>query len=197
MLEWATSIIETGGYLGIVFAMFIENIIPPIPSELVMLFAGASAATGDLHIALVIIAGAVGSSLGLIPWYFAGKWYSQKRLKKFADKHGRLLTFSGKDVEASEKWFKNHGKKAVFFSRFVPAFRTLVAIPAAIMEMDLLVFLAFASLGSLIWDGIFAVIGFLVGENAKVLETYIDIASYVTLGVVFVWYIYRVIRFKK
>lgn len=197
MFEWATSIISQSGYLGVVFAMFMENIFPPIPSELVMLFAGASAGQGDLNIILVIIAAAIGSTLGLVPWYFLGKWYGMERMKELADKYGRVLTFSGGDVQKADDWFKKHGKIAVLVGRFLPAARTFVAIPAAIMKMDLKVFLLFAFLGSLLWDGIFGAVGFYVGENSEGIERYLNIGTYTILSIALMWYVYRVITFRK
>ncbi len=163
MFEWATGIIEQTGYLGVVFAMFLENIIPPLPSELIMLFAGAGAASGDLNIFLTILAGVVGSALGLVPWYYAGKWYGQKRLKRLADRYGRLLTLAPHDIEAADDWFKRHGKTAVFFGRFLPAVRTLVAIPAGIMGMPLGTLIVVALFGSAVYDGAFAVAGYYAG----------------------------------
>lgn len=197
MLDWATNIINSSGYLGIAFAMFFENIFPPIPSELIMIFAGASAESGGLNIVLVVIAGAIGSTVGLLPWYYAGKWYGQERLKQFADDYGRFLTFSGSDVEKADRWFDRHGRTTVLIGRFLPGIRTFVAIPAAIMKMNFWTFLIFAFLGSLVWDGGFALIGYYLGENSEAWKQYIDIGTYITIGIIVVWYIYRVLTFKK
>jgi membrane protein DedA with SNARE-associated domain len=198
MLDWATGIIESSSYFGVMLGMFLENIFPPLPSELIMIFSGATAGKGDLNIVLVVIAGSIGSVIGLLPWFYLGKWFGKKRLKKLADKYGRVLTFSGSDIEKTDTWFENHGKKIVFFGRFLPAIRTLVAIPAAITEMKLWKFSLFAFLGSLVYDGAFAGIGYFLGDNdTKQLEKYVDIGTYIVLGLVVMWYTYRVIAFKK
>ncbi|HEY1041396.1 MAG TPA: DedA family protein [Candidatus Paceibacterota bacterium] len=198
MLDWATNIIESSGYLGVFLGMFLENIFPPLPSELMMIFSGATAGKGDLNIILVILAGSIGSVIGLLPWFYLGKWFGRKRLKKLADKFGRFLTFSGEDIEKADKWFEKHGKKIVFFGRFLPAVRTLVAIPAAITEMKLWKFMLYAFLGSIVYDGAFAMLGYFVGDNdTKQLEKIVDIGTYIVLGLVVIWYIYRVITFKK
>ncbi len=197
MFEWITGLIEQSGYLGIAFAMFLENIFPPIPSELVMIFSGGAASGGGLNIFLVILVAAIGSTLGLVPWFYAGKLYGQERLITFADRHGRFLTFSGDDVKSAEKWFYTHGKKITMASRALPGVRTFIAIPASIMKMDIKIFLAYAFLGSLVWDGIFGFIGYYVGGNAGALMVYVDIGTYVALIGVAAWYIYRVISFKE
>lgn len=197
MLDWATGIIESTGYAGVVFAMFLENLFPPIPSELVMLFSGASAAGGSMSLPLVILAGIAGSLLGLLPWYYAGTWYGQERLHVFAARHGRFLTLSGKDIDRADAWFVRHGKKAVFFGRFLPAVRTLIAVPAGIMGMPLRSFMVFACLGSALYDGAFAVFGYAAGGSAGWLRQAVDIGTYVTAAVVVSWYLYRVATFRE
>lgn len=197
MFEWITSIIEKSGYLGIAFGMFMENIIPPIPSELVMLFSGATAVTGDLNIFIVILVGCVGSTIGLLPWYFAGSLFGKKRLKMFANKYGRILTFSAHDIEAADCWFKKHSHIIAIGSRAIPAIRTFIAIPAGIVKMDLKYFLLYSFIGSLIWDGLWGIIGYVVGENMIEYGHYLDNISYGVFAVIGIWYIYRVVTFKK
>lgn len=197
MLDWATTIIETTGYIGVAFGMFLENIFPPIPSELIMIFAGASAEDGGMHIILIILAGALGSVVGLLPWYYTGKWYGKERFKVFANKHGRYLTFSGKDVDRADKWFDKYGEVTVVIGRFLPAIRTLVAIPAAIMNMNIWRFCIFAFIGSILWDGGFALIGYYVGEHSESLAYPIEVVSYIALAGIILWYLYRVTTFHK
>lgn len=196
MFDWATGIIEQTGYLGVFSAMFLENILPPLPSELIMLFAGASASDGELNIILVIIAAIAGSALGLVPWYYAGKWYGQRRLIRFADNHGRFLTLQGRDIEKADKWFDRHGKTAVFFGRFLPAIRTLIAVPAGIMKMPLWLFLTVALLSSGVYDGAFGVLGYYVGGSTGTIEQVLNWSTVIVVGVVIVWYLYRVVTFK-
>lgn len=198
MYEWATGLVEQTGYLGVFLAMLLDNVFPPIPSEPLMMFAGAGAGEGSrLNIFLVILIGSVGASLGLALWYYVGKWIGQERLARFADKHGRFLTLSGEDIHKSDEWFQKHGWKAIVVARAIPAIRALIAIPAAVGKMPLWKVLVFAFAGSLVWDGAFAFIGYFIGERSSEITTYLNIAIYGLLAGVAIWYAYRVITFKK
>ncbi len=194
MFEWPTNVIEKSGYLGVVLGMGFETVFPPLPSELVMIFAGASASTGKLNIFLVILAAGVGSTIGLLPWYFAARLYGKNRLKQLADRYGRILTIEGRNIETAHGWFDRHGKIMVFCGRCIPALRTLVAIPAGVLKMKLKTFLLWAFLGSIAWDGIFAFVGYRLGEKPQ-LEHFVNISTYIFLGIALAWYIYRVVRF--
>src|SRR5687767_14350027 len=113
MADWIIRTIESTGYLGIVFLMFLENIFPPIPSELIMPLAGFAVSRGEQNFLGVVIAGTVGSMLGALPLYYAGYFIGEQRLGGFVDNHGRWLTVSREDLERAEKWFDTHGRKAV------------------------------------------------------------------------------------
>ena len=126
MLDWITSSINYLGYWGIVFLMFLENLFPPIPSELIMPLAGFTTTQGKLNIGFVIVAGTMGSLLGALIWYYIGKSFGEKRLKRWADRYGKWLTISGEDIEKSKKWFKKYGGIAVFFGRIIPGVRTFI-----------------------------------------------------------------------
>lgn len=197
MLEWATNLIQSTGYIGIIAGMVLENIFPPIPSELVMLFSGASASDDGLNIFLVILAGAFGSTLGLAPWYYGAKGVDAERVKRFAKRHGRLLTLHRKDIEHADRWFAENGKKAVPVARALPAVRTLIAVPAAIAGMAPVTFFRYAFLGSLVWDGGFAALGYLVGESSGAIERYVNAGLWIVTGFVVLWYLYRVATYDK
>ena len=141
MVEWITAVIASSGYFGIALLMFAENLFPPIPSELIMPFAGFVAARGDLHPVGVVAAGVTGSLLGAIPWYLAGRWLGGERLKRLADRHGRWLTASRQDLQRAEDWFNRYGWLAVLLGRLVPAVRTLISIPAGATRMPLPTFM--------------------------------------------------------
>ena len=197
MLEWSTNLIDSGGYAGIVLLMIIENVFPPLPSELVMFFAGAASRTGSLSLVLVIMFGALGSVIGLVPWYVASRWFGKERLVRFADAHARFLTFSGSDVARADSWFERHGRKTVFIGRFLPAIRTLVAIPAAVARMSAVSFALFAFLGSAVWDGLFAVLGYAVDGSSPRWERYINMGTGIIAVCIVLYYAYRVIFWKK
>jgi membrane protein DedA with SNARE-associated domain len=113
MADWVIRTIESTGYLGIIFLMFLENVFPPIPSEVIMPLAGFMAAEGKHNLLGVVASGAIGSVLGALPLYYAGYFLGEERLKAFADKHGRWLTVSREDLEKAKKWFDQHGRLAV------------------------------------------------------------------------------------
>ena len=132
MASWIEAIVETTGVVGIGLLMLLENLFPPIPSELIMPLAGYTAAQGKANILLVILAGTVGSLAGGFFWYALGRWIGEERLKWLADRYGRWLTMSRADVDKADDWFDAHGHWAVLFGRLVPTVRTLISIPAGL-----------------------------------------------------------------
>ncbi len=167
---WVLVIMAKFGYIGIVFAMFAENIFPPIPSELIMPAAGFAVARGDLNLILVILAGTLGSVLGALPLYYLGRLLNEDRLMAFTKKYGKYVFVKPNDILSSSIWFDKHGKKAVFFGRMVPGVRSFISIPAGMSKMPMLPFLAFTALGSSIWTTLLTVAGYYFGENYEVIE---------------------------
>jgi membrane protein DedA with SNARE-associated domain len=165
MLEWITRTIETLSYPGVVMLMFLENLFPPVPSEVIMPLAGYTATQGNLSLVGVIIAGTVGSVLGSLPLYYLGRRLGAERVISWADEHGKWLTVSGEEVERAKQWFDRHGSKAVFFCRLVPGVRSLIAIPAGIDAMPLVPFLLYTTLGSGLWTSLLTGAGYWLGEN--------------------------------
>ena len=127
MANWIIEFIGQQGYLGVALLMILENVFPPIPSELIMPFAGFVAARGDLNGVGVLLAGTVGSVLGTMPWYVAGRFLSVDRLKAWAGRYGRWLAMSPGDIEQAEHWFRRRGERAVFLGRMVPAVRSVIS----------------------------------------------------------------------
>ncbi|MEZ0266113.1 MAG: DedA family protein, partial [Phycisphaerae bacterium] len=159
MGEWATSLIDSMGYVGIVFLMFLENVFPPIPSEVIMPAAGFTAARGQLNLYGVIAAGALGSVLGAIPLYYLGYFIGESRLKRWAARHGHWLAVSEEDVGKADAWFNKHCGKAVLIGRLVPGIRSLISIPAGVNRMSLPTFLLYTAIGSTVWSAVLAVLG--------------------------------------
>ena len=124
MFDFIVGFITESGYIGIFGLMALENIFPPIPSEMIMPLAGFTVARGDLNLAGVLLAGTAGSVAGALPWYYAGKMYGQERLKQVAARHGRWVTVSPKEIDGALAAFDKHGRKAVFLGRLAPALRT-------------------------------------------------------------------------
>jgi membrane protein DedA with SNARE-associated domain len=196
MATWVINTISATAYWGIVFLMIIENVFPPIPSEVIMPLAGFMATQGRLAMLGVILAGTVGSVLGAVPLYYLGRMIGEERLKGFADRHGRWLTVSRADLDNAKQWFDRHGGMAVLLCRLVPGVRSLISIPAGIEGMSLATFLLFTAIGAGLWTALLAYAGYWLGANFQQVETYLDPASYVVLAIIVVLYVWRVVTHK-
>jgi membrane protein DedA with SNARE-associated domain len=194
MAQWMMRMMSSAGNPAIVLLMFIENVFPPIPSELIMPLAGYMVSQGRLTLPGVIIAGTIGSILGALPLYYAGRKIGERRLKELADRHGRWVTVSGNDIEKAKSWFDRHGGAAVFFCRLVPGVRSLISIPAGIAEMNLPFFLVCTAAGSVLWVGLLAWLGHLVGARFEQVGEYLDPVSWIVLGGLLAGYVWRVVR---
>ncbi len=182
------------GYLGIGLLMFLENIFPPIPSELIMPLAGFTVAQGKLNFGMVILAGVLGTVLGALPWYYAGKILGEQRLKSWADRYGRWLTISSKDIDRADRWFDKHADKAVFFCRLVPGIRTLISLPAGISGMHLVPFLLYSTLGTLLWVSLLTYAGYVLGDNYELVEKYLAPVSKIVLITLVIGFIIWLVR---
>lgn len=194
MAEWVIGFLRDHGYLGIAALMLAENLFPPLPSELIMPFAGYLAATGDRHPVLVVLAGVTGSVVGAYPWYAAGRLLGCARLKRLAEKHGRWLTVSPKDIDRAEAWFKHRGPIVLVLGRLVPALRTVVALPAGLTAMPLLTFTAFTALGSALWCTLLAGAGYMLEDQYERISTWMNPLSTGIFVICIVAYVTRVVR---
>ncbi len=165
MLESIIDTIDSLGYLGIALLMALETLIPPIPSELIMPLAGFTINQGKLNFTLFIIAGTIGSVLGAIPWYFLGKYWGLKRIKKIAERYGKWITLSGEDLEKVKIWFDRRGNLAVLIGHLVPGIRTYISLPAGINKMPLWSFLTYSILGTFLWVSFLTGTGYILGAN--------------------------------
>lgn len=197
MLQWIIGVMNSMGYAGIVFLMFLENVFPPIPSELIMPFAGFASAQGQMSFVGVALAGMAGSVLGALPLYYVGKLVGEARLKAWADKHGKWLAVSGEDIEKSKRWFDRHGGKAVFIGRLVPGVRSLISVPAGMSAMPLPQFLLYSALGTGLWASALAGLGRLLGQNYRKVDQYLGPVAYVVLGALALAFVVVVARRKK
>ena len=144
-------IMNSFGYIGICLLIMIENVFPPIPSELILTFGGFMTISSNMTIFGCIIASTIGSLLGAVILYYIGKILNKERLIKIVNsKYGKLLRIKTKDIESADKWFDEKGNKTVFFCRFVPIVRSLISIPAGMSEMPFVKFIIYTLLGSLI-----------------------------------------------
>ncbi len=197
MLESIINTINSFGYIGIAFLMALENVFPPIPSELIMPLAGFTASQGKLEFLPVVIAGTIGSVLGASPWYFLGRYWGLRRTKKIADKYGKWLTVSGEDVEKAKLWFDRRGYIATGVGRLVPGIRTYISIPAGISKMPLLPFLIYSTVGSFIWVALLTYGGYILGENYEKVGAYLKPVTIIVLILLLVFSIYWIIKRRK
>jgi membrane protein DedA with SNARE-associated domain len=197
LFDWITGLVQQTGYLGVAFLMFLENVFPPIPSELIMPLAGFNAANGQMSIWLVILAGTVGSLAGAYMWYVIGRRLGMKRLCRLADRHGRWLTMSRADADRAHDWFERHGGTAVLVGRLVPAIRTLISVPAGIARMPLPSFFAYSILGTAAWTALLAGAGYLLQSQYERVQDWLNPISNIVVVLIVGFYIYRVATWPK
>ena len=182
MEEFVISIMNQFGYFGIFFLIFIENIFPPIPSEVVLLFGGFMTTYSKLNLIGMVIFSTLGSTVGAIVLYFIGKILNKERLKRIVSgKIGKVLRLKASDIDKADCWFDTKGNKTVFFCRFIPVVRSLISIPAGMSEMAMGKFLLYTITGSLIWNTVLLFVGSKVGENWKRIEAIMSQYSHIIL----------------
>lgn len=193
---WIIRLIEQGGYWGIAALMFVENIFPPIPSELIMGLGGVFVARGTMQFWPLMLAGTVGSTLGNYAWFLAGDKLGYERLRPLVRRHGRWLTINWRDVEAATGFFQKHGQWIVFFLRFSPFLRTLISLPAGLTHMKHWKFLVFTFAGAAVWNALLIVGGHWLADTLKSVDHLIGPAIAAMMGLAFVVWLYRVIRWR-
>lgn len=182
MQEFIISLMGQFGYFGVFFLIALENVFPPIPSEVILLFGGFMTTYTSLNIALMVVAATLGSLLGAIVLYYIGKILNKERLKKIVSgKVGKVLRLKEKDIDMADHWFDTKGNKTVFFCRFIPIVRSLISIPAGMSEMPMAKFLLYTTVGSVIWNTVLIVIGNRVGENWESILGVFDQYSHIVL----------------
>lgn len=188
MDTWIMHIMEEFGYLGVLFLLALENIFPPIPSEVILTFGGFMTTKTNLTIGGVVIASTIGSVIGAVVLYGIGRFLDAQRLEKIVTKWGRYLRLTVEDVQKANQWFQKHGVWTVFFCRFIPLIRSLISIPAGMSRMPLGIFLVLTTAGSLIWNLVLINIGAKVGSSWTTIVAYMDMYSHVVYaGIVLVF----------
>ena len=191
-------IMNNYGYIGICLLILIENIFPPIPSELILTFGGFMTTNSNMTIWGVIIASTIGSVIGAIVLYYIGKILNKDRLIKIVtSKYGRLLRVKPEDIESADKWFDEKGNKTVFFCRFIPVVRSLISIPAGMSEMKLVKFIAYTTVGSAIWNTVLVCVGAFAGDKKDYILSFLDEVSHIVLILIIIVFCIFVYRFYK
>jgi membrane protein DedA with SNARE-associated domain len=197
VFKWITDLVSHFGYGGVGLLMFLENVFPPIPSELIMPLAGFVARRGELSLAATIVAGTAGSLAGASVWYLLGRRLGERRLRAWIDRHGQWLGLSGDDIDRSARWFRRHGPLAVTLGRLVPGVRTLISVPAGIAGMRVLPFLFFTIVGTALWTAALTFAGYLLGARYRRVTSAMDVATWVVLGAMVVAYLIRLVRVTR
>jgi membrane protein DedA with SNARE-associated domain len=197
LTEWVVWLIDAGGYWGIALLMVIENIFPPIPSELIMGIAGIRVGQGRLEMGPLLVFATIGTTLGNYCWYLLGRTLGFERLKPVVDRYGRWMTIRWADVEKIADLFVRYGPGIVFFFRFLPVGRTIVSLPAGLFRMGHVKFLIWTAAGALIWNIILAYAGSWLGSQFSEIDRYLGPAATITLIVALGAFAYRFITWDK
>lgn len=198
MENLVVEIMSNYGYLGICLLILIENLFPPIPSELILTFGGFMTINSSMTIIGVIIAATIGSLLGAIALYYIGKILNKKRLIKIVNsKYGKLLRVKTKDIEMADRWFETKGIKTVFYCRFIPVVRSLISIPAGMSEVPMIKFITYTVFGSLIWNTVLVLVGVFAGNKKDIIVDFIDKFSYFIVFIIVLAFIILVYKFYK
>ncbi len=197
MENWIMEVMNMYGYIGILLLIALENIFPPIPSEVILTFGGFMTTTSNMSIIGVIAVSTIGSVVGAIALYGIGVLIDVNRLEKIVDKWGHILRLTSKDIDKANAWFHKFGVWAVFLGRLVPLVRSLISIPAGMAHMNFAIFLLFTTVGSLIWNSVLVSVGAAVGTSWSTIVGYMDTYSNITLLVLVVIFVLFIILFLK
>ena len=170
LATWVQDVIEQLGYLGVALLVVLENVFPPIPSEIVLPFAGFVAQRGSDSVVLMILAATVGSVIGALIMYWIAAVIGDERLHAFTRKFGKWVQIREADLTRAEEWFDRHAVSAVLVGRCVPLIRSVVSIPAGFRRMKLVPYIAYTFLGSLVWNIALVGAGAMLGENWERVE---------------------------
>ena len=200
MENWIIEMMNSYGYIGILLLIALENIFPPIPSEVILTFSGFLTTTSDATITGVIIFSTIGSVVGAIILYGIGLLLNVHRLEKIVDRWGHILRLTRKDIRKADAWFHKFGIWAVLVGRLVPLVRSLISIPAGMAHMNFGVFLLFTTIGSLIWNSILVNVGAALGSSWSTVVGYMDTYSNIVviiLGALFLLFVFLYVRSRR
>lgn len=195
MEELIISLVNQFGYFGILFLIAIENVFPPIPSEVILSFGGFLTTYTELEVPLVIIYATLGSVLGAIILYLIGRFFSEERINKIlSSKVGRILRIKPSDVAKAQDWFEKKEKLAVFICRFVPIVRSLISIPAGMTKMNFGLFILLTTIGTLIWNTVLVLCGYYLGENWSYVVDFFGNYSYLVFVLILLLLVFFLVR---
>jgi membrane protein DedA with SNARE-associated domain len=194
LADWAVAVVEALGYAGVAFLVALENLIPPIPSEVILPLAGFSVSQGELSFIGVNVAATAGSLIGALILYGISRWVGEVRLRRFIRRFEWLPFVNEADVDNAQAWFGRHGGTAVLIGRLVPVIRSVVSVPAGFARMPLGLFILYTTLGSAIWNGALITLGWILGEQWMLVRQYTQYLEYAVVAVLLaaiLWFVWR------
>ncbi|WP_054958647.1 DedA family protein [Paenibacillus dakarensis] len=197
MENWITHFMEQFGYIGILLMIALENVFPPIPSEVVLTFGGFMTTYTDLTVPGVILSATIGSVVGAVILYGIGLLLDVERLEKIIDRWGHILRVKKEDIHKADSWFDKYGYWTVFFCRMIPLIRSLISIPAGMSNMKFGMFLLFTTLGTLIWNVLLVVLGAILGESWEDILAFMDVYSNIAYAIIAVAAVVFVVLFIR
>ena len=197
MESWITSVMEQFGYVGIALLILLENVFPPIPSEVILTFGGFMTTKSELTIIGVVIASTIGSVVGAVILYWIGRILNVDRIERIIEKWGKYLRLTKEDVRKADAWFDKYGPWTVFFCRFIPLIRSLISVPAGMSVMNQWLFLLLTTLGTLFWNLVLVIVGAKVGDNWHQIVNYMDVYSNIMYAVIAIGIIVFIVWFIK
>ncbi|MDJ1509606.1 DedA family protein [Listeria monocytogenes] len=184
METWITSIMADFGYIGIFVLIMVENLFPPIPSEIILTFGGFMTTVTSLNVVMVIIVATLGSVVGAILLYKVASYFGKERLTKIVLKYGRILRLKESDIERAENFFLKYGSWVVFLCRMIPLIRSLISIPAGMTKMKMSRFLILTTAGSLLWNTVLIGLGAMLGESWSEIVVFMDSFSTIIYSII-------------
>ena len=198
LAAWVQDVIEQLGALGVALLVILENVFPPIPSEIVLPFAGFVAQRGDGSVSVMILAATVGAVIGALVLYAIAALIGQVRLAAFIERFGRWFGVKPTDLARAEAWFDRHAIAAVLLGRCVPLIRSVVSIPAGFRRMRLVPFIVYTAMGSAVWNTALVGAGAVLGNQWDKVEPYVAVLQYVVIAVILLFVVrFGVMKFRR
>ena len=197
MIDWAAELIDTIGLIGVAVLIALESIVPPIPSELVLLLSGFNVSEGRFGFVAAVIAATIGSLVGALALYGVGALVSEERLERLLTKVGRFVGLRRDDIDRGFRWFERHGRAVVFFGRLIPLVRSVVSLPAGADRMPLRTFVPYTLAGSLLWNTIWIAVGRALGENWRKAERWGEVIELAAIALMVVVLVVLVVRSRR
>jgi membrane protein DedA with SNARE-associated domain len=179
--NWAKDVVDSAGYLGVFLMIILENVFPPIPSEVILPLAGFLAEEGRFWLPGVILAASLGAVVGALILYYVAYLFGDRRLRWLINRYGKWFAVSESDLDKANEWFDRRGGLAVMVCRVVPIVRSLVSLPAGLRRMNLIAFIAYTFVGATVWNTILVVAGYILGDNWEDVENVVGYLQYLVI----------------